>query len=60
MTYYSLQVAGREIGVYSQDNIREAVEALANGKPWGWRNSPAGMEAVCEHAVIALAVPLEV
>ena len=60
-TYYSLQVAGREVGTFAatDPSLRETVDGLANGDAWGWRSCPDGMEAVCDHVVIALAVPLD-
>lgn len=60
--YFTLTDANGAIlqeGICRHD-IKPVVEHLANGKPWGWRAAPDGsMEAVCDFAVIAVAVPLE-
>lgn len=45
--------------LYSAEELREAVEVVAAGRPWGWRPEAGGagvMEAICDYEVIAKAV----
>lgn len=43
-------------GPYTSAELREEVDLIAKGKPWGWRATVIGAEAVCDGSVIAEAM----
>jgi hypothetical protein len=58
--YRLLDSADQPLGDYAACDLREAVDRLANGKPWGWRAGVDGhADAICDYVVIAQAYPLE-